>query len=222
MVTKNWKRKQIKFSIFSWIVGKEIHQSFKVFTRLISRKWRSCWIWLFFFMTLILLMENWLVSSVEEIFKSMEKVSSFHVTTIAFATSTTSTHCSKLSGVLRVTHFSRRLGIWNDIWLHVVIVLNIFTQRKFKNWEKRFLKSWMHSISHTEMSKNYSTYWQYLTFSPFVSRKTLTSKPRLQHGSGSMFLYQFLFRHTWSRNTFFSATLILIISPRLLSLLSKD
>ena len=46
---------------------------------------------------------------------------------------TTSTHCSKPSDVLRVTHFSQRRGIWNDIWLLVVIVLNIFTQRMFTN-----------------------------------------------------------------------------------------
>ena len=39
---------------------------------------------------------------------------------------------------------------------------------------------------------------------------------------GSMFLYQFLSRQTWSRNPFFSATSILIISSPLLSLLSKD
>ena len=46
----------------------------------------------------------------------------------------TSTHCSKLSGVLRVTHFSQRRGIWNDIWLlFFVIMINIFTQRMFTN-----------------------------------------------------------------------------------------
>ena len=50
---------------------------------------------------------------------------------ITSATSITSTHCSKPSGVQRVTHFSQRRGIWNDIWLLVVIVLNIFTQRMF-------------------------------------------------------------------------------------------
>ena len=62
-----------------------------------------------------------------------EKVSSFHATTTTFATSTTSTQCSKLFRVLRVTHFSQRLGIWNDIWLLVVIVLNMFTQRMLTN-----------------------------------------------------------------------------------------
>ena len=69
----------------------------------------------FFFMTLVLWMENRLVSTVEEVFKSMKKVSSFYATKITFATSTTSTHCSKLSGVLRVTHFSQRRILWNDI-----------------------------------------------------------------------------------------------------------
>ena len=85
------------------------------------------------FMTLILWMENLLVSSVEEVFKSMKTVSSFYATTITFATLTTSTHCLKLSGVLRVTHFSQRRGTWNDIWLLVVTVLNIFIQRMFTN-----------------------------------------------------------------------------------------
>ena len=61
------------------------------------------------------------VDGVEEVFKSMKTVSSFYATTFTFATSTT-THCLKLSGVLRVTHFSRRRGTWNDIWLLVVIV----------------------------------------------------------------------------------------------------
>ena len=37
--------------------------------------------------------------------------------------------------------FPERRGIWNDIWLLVVIVLNIFSQRMFTNWEKRRVKS---------------------------------------------------------------------------------
>ena len=74
-----------------------------------------------------------MVSSVEEVFKSIKKVPSFYATTITFATSKTSTPCPKTSGVQHVTHFSKGLGIWNDIWLLVVIVLNIFTQRMFTN-----------------------------------------------------------------------------------------
>ena len=62
-----------------------------------------------------------------------EKSVKFYATTIIFATSTTLTHCLKLSGVLRVTHFSQRQGIWNDIRLLLVIVSNIFTQRTFTN-----------------------------------------------------------------------------------------
>ena len=73
------------------------------------------------------------MKSVEEVFKSMKKVSNFYAKTITFDTSTTSIHCSNLSDVLRVTHFSERRGIWNDIWLLVVIVLNIFTQRMITN-----------------------------------------------------------------------------------------
>ena len=53
------------------------------------------------------------------------------------------------------------------------------------------LKSWMHSTSHTEMSKNCSRIWQYLTLSPFVSRKSHTSKLRLQGGLESMFYISF-------------------------------
>ena len=44
------------------------------------------------------------------IFKRMKNSSSSYTTTITFATSTTSMHCSKLSGVLRVAHFTQRLG----------------------------------------------------------------------------------------------------------------
>ena len=158
-------------------------------------------------------MENWFVSSVGEIFKSMKKVSNFYATTITFAMSTTSTLCSKLPGVLRVTHSSQTRGIWNDISLLVVSVLDIFTQKKFTNWEKRFLKSWMHSTSHIKMSKNCSRSWQYLTLSLLVSRmQTHTNKLRLQRGSGSMCPYQFLSRRTWSGNLLFSATLIFVIS----------
>ena len=73
------------------------------------------------------------MSSVEEIFKSMKKVSSFYARTITSATSTISTPSSKPSGVLSVAHFSQRRGIWKDIWLLVVIVLNISTQRMFTN-----------------------------------------------------------------------------------------
>ena len=170
-------------------------------------------------------MEKWLVSSVEEVFKSMKTVSSFYAKTITSATSTTSMHCSKPSGVLRVTHFSQRRGrgIWNDTCLIVVIVLNIFTQRMFAKWEKHFLKSWMASISHIEKSKNCSRTWQYLILSPFVSRKqTHTNQLRLKSGSESMCLYQVLPRQNWFRNPFSSATPILIISSRLLSLFSKE
>ena len=155
-------------------------------------------------------------------FQKYEKNSNFYTTTITFATSTTSTQCLKPSGVQRKTHFSQRRGIWNDIWLLVVIVLNIFIQRMFTNWEKPFLKSWMQSTFHMEVSKNCSRTWQHLTLSPFVSRKNHTSKLRLQRGLGSMSPYQFPYRQTWSRNPFFSATPILIISYRLLLLLLKD
>ena len=68
-----------------------------------------------------------------KVFKSLKRSSNFYDTTITFATSTTSTHCSKPSGVLRVTNFSQRRGIWSGIWLLVVIVLNIFTQKMFTN-----------------------------------------------------------------------------------------
>ena len=166
-------------------------------------------------------MENWLVSSVDEVFRGMKKVSSFYATTITFATSTTSTHCSERSGVLRVTHFSHGRGILNNIWLLVLIVLNIFTQKMFTSWEKRFLKSWMPSLSYKELSKNCSRTWPFLTLSSFASMKTHRSKLRLQRGSGSMCLYRFLSRQTWSRNPFFSATPILIIPSCLLSLLLK-
>ena len=46
----------------------------------------------------------------------------------------------------------------------------------FTNWEKRFSKSWMLSASHIEMSRNYSRTWQYLTLSPFVSKKQTQTK----------------------------------------------
>ena len=65
--------------------------------------------------------------------QTLEKASNFYATTITFATSTTSMHCSKRSGVLSVTHFSRRRGIWSGNWLLVVIMLNIFTQKMFRN-----------------------------------------------------------------------------------------
>ena len=70
------------------------------------------------------------MSSVEKVFKSMKKVLGFYAATITFAMSTISTPCS---GVLRVTHFSQRRGIWNDMWLLVVIVLNMFNQKMFTN-----------------------------------------------------------------------------------------
>ena len=42
--------------------------------------------------------------------------------------------------------------------------------KKFTNWERHFLKSWTHSTSYIEVSKNCSKIWQYLTLNPFVSR----------------------------------------------------
>ena len=132
MVTKNWSRRLRKFSTFSSeTVRKETSQNSKVFIWMTFKKLKTCCNSISSFMTLILWMETWLVSSVEEVFKSMKKVWSSYATTITFATSTTSTHCSKPSGVLRVTHFSQRRGIWNDIWLLLVSVLNIFTQKVF-------------------------------------------------------------------------------------------
>ena len=63
--------------------------------------------------------------------------------------------------------------------------------------------------------------WQYLTLSPFAAKKqTQTNKLRLQHGWGSMCLYQ-LISSTWFRDPFFSAAPIRIMSSRPLSLLSK-
>ena len=57
----------------------------------------------------------------------------------------------------------------------------------------------------------------------FVSRKqTHTNKLRLRCGSGSMCPYQILSRQTWPRSPFFSATPILIISSRILSVLWRD
>ena len=70
--------------------------------------------------------------------QNYEKSVKFYATTITFAMSTTSAHCSKRPGVLCVTHFSQRRGILNNIWLLVVIVLNIFTQNLFTSSEKRF------------------------------------------------------------------------------------
>ena len=58
-----------------------------------------------------------------KVFKSLKSASNLYDTTITFATSTTSTHYSKPSGVLRVTHFSQIRGIGSGIWVLVVIVL---------------------------------------------------------------------------------------------------
>ena len=49
--------------------------------------------------------------------QKFEKTSNFYDTTITFATSTTSMNCSKPSGVLRVTLFSQRGGIWRRIFV---------------------------------------------------------------------------------------------------------
>ena len=160
MVTKNWRRRLRKFSTFSSItVRMETFQNSKVFIWKTFLELKTCCNSISSFTTLILYMEIWLVTSVDEVFKSMKLVSLFYAITITFATSTTSIHCSKLSGVLRVTQFCQRRGIWNNIWLLVVIVLNIYTQRMFTNWEKRFLKSWMHSTFHIKNSKNCSRTW---------------------------------------------------------------
>ena len=97
----------------------------------------------------------------------------------------------------------------------------VYPKNVYKLRETLF-ESWTPSISHIELSKNCSRNWQYLTLSPFVSRKTHTSKLKLQRGSGSMCLYQLLSRQTWSRTLFFSATPIFIISSRLLLLHSMD
>ena len=145
---KKLEEESSKFSTFSSItVSKETFQPFEVFIWMTFQKLKTWCNSKSSFMTLILWTADGLVSCVEEVFESMETVSSFYATTITSAMSTTSTHSSKLSDVLPVTHFSQKREIWNDIWLLVVIVLNIFTQRMCTNWEKRFLKSWMHSTS---------------------------------------------------------------------------
>ena len=76
-------------------------------------------------------------------------------------------------------------------------VKHIYPKNVYERRERHFLKSWTHSTSHIEVSKNCSKTWQYLTLNPFVSRKqTRTNKLRLQRGSGSMCPYQFLSRQT--------------------------
>ena len=90
--------------------------------------------------------------------------------------------------------------------IQIILFLTNFTQKLLYRYEKvtpfiefsvngkkslkriaTSLKSWMHSTSQIEVSKNCSRIWLYLTLSPFVSRKqTHTNKLRLQCGSGSM------------------------------------
>ena len=158
------------------------------------------------------------MSSVEEVFKRMKKVSSFYATTITFATSTTSTPCSKLSGGLRVTHLSRRRGIWNDIWLLVVIVLNLFTPKIFTNIEKmdafnmlyrneqRLFKNLAIFDLESICVKEANSYKQTET-TTWIGKRVPLSVP---------------ISSNLIRNPFFSAMPILIISSCLLSPLSKD
>ena len=70
--------------------------------------------------------------------QEFEKSVKLYATTITFATSTMSTHCSKPSSLLRVTHFSQRRVLCNDIWLLVVIALNIFTQKYLRTERNAF------------------------------------------------------------------------------------
>ena len=61
MEIRDSKKKHPKISKFSWtIVGKEIHQSLRVFTWLIFQKWRRYCNSILFFTTLTLWMKSWL------------------------------------------------------------------------------------------------------------------------------------------------------------------
>ena len=134
MVTKNWRRRLRKYSTFSSItVRKETSQNSKGVQLNDIPKVKDL------FPLIIFLYDIDFVDG-ELIGELCRQSIHIYAVTVTFATSTTSTPCSKPSGVLRVTHFSQRRGIWNDIWSLVVIVLNIFTQKMFTSWEKRFFE----------------------------------------------------------------------------------
>ena len=137
------------------------------------------------------------MSYVEEVFKGLKRASNFYDTTITIAMSTTSTHCSKPSGVLRVTFFFSKTG---NLERHLVTCSDRVKHKhpkKFYNLKETLFEKLDTFNIPLEVSKNCSRTWQYLALSPFVSRKrTPTKRLRLQSGSGSMCPYQFLSRQT--------------------------
>ena len=111
MVTTSWKRKLQFFSFFSLVIEKrEISQIFNVYFCTKFQTLKTYCSSIFSFMILILLTEDSLVSFLIEVFRNKTKVSNFCVTTITFATSTTSTRYSKLSDAVIVTHFLTMTG----------------------------------------------------------------------------------------------------------------
>ena len=67
-------------------------------------------------------------------------------------------------------------------------VKHIYPKKVYELRITLFQKLDAFNIPYRNEQKLFKT-WQYLTLNPFASKKTLASKLKLQHGSGSMFLY---------------------------------
>ena len=186
------------------------------------QKSKTCCNSLSSFMTLILLMDNWLVSSVEKVIKSLKKCRTFTLQNhICYVNNT-----NALFKAFRCTTCDTFFSKTGNLDRHLVTcsdgVKDIYPKNVYELRETLFEKLDAFNTPH-RIEKNCSRLRQYLTLSPFVSRRqTHTNKLRLQRQLGSMYLYQFLSRQTLSWNPFFSATSTVISSPRVLSLLSKD
>ena len=122
MPTISWKMRLQIFSVFfSLTAMKQVPRNIKVFTWRTLQKLKTCIISIFF-MLLIPLTEISMVNLLVDVIKTITKMSSFYVTTITFATSTTSKPYSKLSDAVPVTRFFQRLVFLNNnklfIYLH--------------------------------------------------------------------------------------------------------
>ena len=165
-------------------------QLFKLFIWMTFQKLETCCNSKSSFLTLILWMENWLVSCVEEVFKSMKTVSSFYTTTIKAAMSTTTTHCSKPSDVLRVTQFlkdgnlERHLVTCSDRIKHIN-PKNVYELRETLFEKLDALKN--PYGNEQKLFKNLAIF----DFESICVKETLTSKLRLQNGSRSMSYFSF-------------------------------
>ena len=193
---KDSKKQHPKFSTFSWtIVGKQIHQSFRVFTRLIFRKWRWCCIWIFFYDIDFVdweLIGELAQRSIRKFEKSVKLLRyNNHICHVNDMKSFfKSFRCSSCDTIFsKIGNLERHMITCSERVKH------IYPKNVYQLRETLSEKLDSFNIPYSEDQKLFRT-WLFLILNLFPLRKRRIKKLKLQSGLENMSLYQFQFRQT--------------------------